>query len=130
QKLALRGGGALSRFAPGLVIPVARAVLRRMVGHLLIDATDAKLGASIARIRERGARPKVTLLGEAVLGEAEASRRLDGARTLLARDDVDYVSVKVSSVVAPHSPWAYEQAVEHVIDRLLPLYRYAAAQGA
>ena len=129
QKLALRGGASLSRFAPGLVIPVARAVLRRMVGHLLIDATDARLGPSIARIRERGVRLNVNLLGEAVLGEAEANRRLEGTRALLARDDVDYVSVKVSSVVAPFSPWAHDQAVDHVIGRLLPLYRYAAAQG-
>ncbi len=130
QKLALRSGAALSRFAPGLVIPVARAVLRRMVGHLLIDATDARLGASIARIRERGVRLNVNLLGEAVLGEAEADRRLAGTRTLLARDDVDYVSVKVSSMAAPFSPWAHDQAVSHVIGRLLPLYQYAAAQGA
>jgi RHH-type proline utilization regulon transcriptional repressor/proline dehydrogenase/delta 1-pyrroline-5-carboxylate dehydrogenase len=72
----------------------------------------------------------INLLGEAVLGEAEAGRRLDDITELLGRPDVDYVSVKVSSPVAPHSPCAYDQAVWHVIERLLPLYQYAAAQSA
>ncbi len=130
QRAALRIGAVLSVMAPWLVIPVARRVLRRMVGHLLIDATDARLGASIARLRERGVRLNVNLLGEAVLGEAEADRRLRGTERLLRRPDVDYVSIKVSSPVAPHSPWAWDQAVDHVIERLLPLYRYAAAESA
>jgi RHH-type proline utilization regulon transcriptional repressor/proline dehydrogenase/delta 1-pyrroline-5-carboxylate dehydrogenase len=130
QRAALRAGSLLSRTAPWLVIPIARKVLRAMVSHLLIDATDGKLGSSIARIRGRGAQLNVNLLGEAVLGEAEANRRLDGTMKLLARPDVDYVSVKVSSPVAPHSPWAHDQTVEDVIERLLPLYRYAAAESA
>ncbi|HEV3193720.1 MAG TPA: proline dehydrogenase family protein, partial [Polyangiaceae bacterium] len=130
QKAALRAGAVLSLVAPWLVIPVARKVLRKMVAHLLIDATDSKLHAAIARIRDRGVKLNINLLGEAVLGEAEANRRLEGTKKLLARPDVDYVSLKVSSTVAPHSPWAYDQAVAHVIEQLLPLYRYAAAQAA
>lgn len=130
QRAALRLGALLSVVAPWFVIPVARRVLRRMVGHLLIDATDSRLGGQIERIRARGVRLNINLLGEAVLGEAEANRRLAGTRALLERPDVDYVSIKVSSPVAPHSPWAYDQAVAHVIERLLPLYQYAAAQTA
>ncbi|GAB2971970.1 proline dehydrogenase family protein [Nocardioides montaniterrae] len=129
-KLGLRLGALVSVFAPWLVVPVARLALRRMVGHLLIDARPAKLGAQVARLRERGVRLNINLLGEAVLGEAEANRRYDGTRALLERPDVDYVSIKVSSPVAPHSPWSYDQAVEHVVDRLLPLYRYAAQESA
>jgi RHH-type proline utilization regulon transcriptional repressor/proline dehydrogenase/delta 1-pyrroline-5-carboxylate dehydrogenase len=120
-------GGVAAPMVPGVVIPVARAVLRRMVGHLLIDATDAKLGRAIARIRTRGVRLNMNLLGEAVLGKQEAAKRLDGTRRLLERDDVDYVSIKVSSTVEPHSPWAFDEAVDHIVETLAPLYRYAAS---
>ncbi|WP_420751753.1 bifunctional proline dehydrogenase/L-glutamate gamma-semialdehyde dehydrogenase, partial [Rhodococcus sp. O3] len=51
---------------------------------------------------------------------------LAGTRALLARDDVDYVSIKVSAAVAPHSPWAFDEAVDDVVGRLEPLYRLAA----
>ncbi|HWT33189.1 MAG TPA: bifunctional proline dehydrogenase/L-glutamate gamma-semialdehyde dehydrogenase [Microbacterium sp.] len=129
---ALRGlirlGGALAPVLPGVVIPISRRVLRGMVRHLIVDATDSRLGRSIRRLRATpGVRLNVNLLGEAILGHDEAARRLDGTRRLLARDDVDYVSIKVSSTVAPHSPWAFDEAVEHAANALLPLYRIAAS---
>lgn len=124
---AVRLGGAVAPTAPGLVVPLARRALRSMVGHLVVDATDKRLGRSIARIRRAGVRLNVNLLGEAVLGEREADRRLRGTMALLRRDDVDYVSIKVSSTVAPHSPWAFDHAVEDVVRRLTPLFEVAAA---
>ncbi|MBB2894019.1 proline dehydrogenase family protein [Flexivirga oryzae] len=130
QRAALRTGATVSHAAPGVVIPIARRVLRHMVGHLLIDATDSKLGKQIARIRQRGVKLNINLLGEAVLGAEEANRRLEGTRRLLERPDVDYVSIKASSPVAPHSPWSHDETVADVVDRLLPLYHYAAAQSA
>ncbi len=126
---ALRGlvrlGGGMAPVLPGVVVPIARRVLREMVGHLIVDATDAKLGPAIAKIKRDGVRLNVNLLGEAVLGEKEASRRLEGTQRLLARDDVDYVSIKVSSTVHPHSPWAFDHAVEDIIAKLRPLFRRA-----
>ncbi len=125
-RLMIRLGAVVSVVAPGLVIPVARRALREMVGHLLVDATDARLGRSIARIRERGVGLNINLLGEAVLGRREAARRLHGTERLLARSDVDYVSIKVSATVPPHSPWAFDDAVDHVVHSLLPLFTLAA----
>jgi RHH-type proline utilization regulon transcriptional repressor/proline dehydrogenase/delta 1-pyrroline-5-carboxylate dehydrogenase len=126
-RVALRLGGLAAPIVPGIVVPIARAVLRSMVAHLVIDADDPGLGRALARIRERGARPNVNLLGEAVLGAREAARRLAGTRRLLARDDVDYVSIKVSATVAPHSPWAFDEAVDDIVEALTPLFAEAAA---
>jgi RHH-type proline utilization regulon transcriptional repressor/proline dehydrogenase/delta 1-pyrroline-5-carboxylate dehydrogenase len=126
-RLGLRLAGWLGRVAPDAVMFVVRAALRSMVGHLLIDATDGRLGRAVARIRSPGIRLNFNLLGEAVLGEGEAERRLEGARLLLARPDVDYVSIKVSATVPPFSPWAFDEAVGHITERLLPLYRLAAS---
>ncbi|MDQ6754706.1 MAG: bifunctional proline dehydrogenase/L-glutamate gamma-semialdehyde dehydrogenase, partial [Actinomycetota bacterium] len=130
MRSAVRLGGAVAPVLPRVVIPIARRVLRGMVGHLIVDATDAKLGPAIAKVRKDGVHLNVNLLGEAVLGRHEASRRLEGTHKLLARDDVDYVSIKVSSTVAPHSAWAFDEAVEHVVESLTPLYRRAAAAAS
>ncbi|MWV57837.1 bifunctional proline dehydrogenase/L-glutamate gamma-semialdehyde dehydrogenase [Rathayibacter sp. VKM Ac-2754] len=120
-------GGVMAPLLPDVVVPIARRVLRRMVGHLIIDATDSRLGPAIAKIRREGVRLNMNLLGEAVLGRAEAQRRLEGTHRLLARDDVDYVSIKVSSTVAPHNPWAFDAAVDDIVDELAPLFARAAA---
>jgi len=126
-------GGVFGPVLPWVVIPIARRVLRSMVGHLVVDATPDKLGPAIERLRApgdpegHGARLNLNLLGEAVLGEAEAQRRLEGTRALLARDDVDYVSIKVSSIASQLSMWAFDETVDRVVERLLPLYELAAA---
>ena len=124
---ALGLGGALAKPLPRVVVPIARAVLRRMVSHLVIEASEARLGSAISRIARDGVRLNVNLLGEAILGEGEAARRLAGTHTLLARDDVDYVSIKVSSTVAPHNRWSFDEAVSHVEQQLVPLFARAAA---
>jgi RHH-type proline utilization regulon transcriptional repressor/proline dehydrogenase/delta 1-pyrroline-5-carboxylate dehydrogenase len=127
---AVRLGGAVAPVLPWVVIPIARRVLRGMVGHLVLDATPAKLGPAIAKLRESGNRLNLNLLGEAVLGEQEADRRLEGTYEFLARDDVDYVSIKVSSVVSQLSMWSFDEAVDKVVAKLTPLYRLAANSEA
>jgi RHH-type proline utilization regulon transcriptional repressor/proline dehydrogenase/delta 1-pyrroline-5-carboxylate dehydrogenase len=72
MRTAVRLGGVMAPVLPGVVVPIARRVLRGMVGHLVADARPAKLGAAIASIRRDRTRLNLNLLGEAVLGDAEA----------------------------------------------------------
>src|SRR5256885_1774776 len=65
-------------------------------------------------------------LGEAILGETEAARRLEAYLALLARDDVEYISVKVSSVFSQIDLVAFRATVARVAERLRTLYRAAA----
>ncbi|MBT1018211.1 proline dehydrogenase family protein [Canibacter sp. lx-72] len=127
---AVKLGGTLAPLAPQVVVPIAQKVLRQMVSHLIIDATPAKLGRAIAKIKQRGVGLNINLLGEAILGQKEATRRLAGTTEILARDDVDYVSIKVSATVAPHNRWAFDAAVAHITEELLPLYRLAIKDQA
>ena len=128
-RAAVRAGGLLGPMAPGVVVPIARRALRHLVRHLVIDAREDRLGAAIARLRRTGADLNLNLLGEAVLGRREAQRRVDGVIRLLRRDDVDYVSIKVSAAVPPHSPWAFDETVEEIEEALLPVFRLAAERG-
>jgi RHH-type proline utilization regulon transcriptional repressor/proline dehydrogenase/delta 1-pyrroline-5-carboxylate dehydrogenase len=110
-RAAVRTGGAVAPYLPSPVVPIARRVLREMVGHLIVDARPDKLGPALQQLRESGARLNLNLLGEAVLGEGEALRRLEGIHELVRRDDVDYVSVKVSAIASHLSMWAFDEIV-------------------
>lgn len=126
---ALLGVGArLAPLLPAAVVPAARVRLRQLVGHLVADAGPG-LGAHIARARRDGFRLNLNLLGEAVLGEDEATRRLRRVTALVERPDVDYVSVKVSAVASQLSTWDTDGSVRRVVERLRPLYLTAAAHG-
>ncbi|GGH56336.1 bifunctional proline dehydrogenase/L-glutamate gamma-semialdehyde dehydrogenase [Rothia aerolata] len=126
MKSAVNAGGFLGRYASWPTVPVARKVLREMVGHLVVDARDEKLGPAIEHLTSSGNKLNVNLLGEAVLGDKEAERRLSEVSRLLKRDDIDYVSVKVSAVSGPHSAWAFDEVVDEAVRRLTPLYEQAA----
>lgn len=128
-RAAVRTGGVVAPVLPTPVVPIARRVLREMVGHLIVDARPDKLGPALQTLRESGARLNLNLLGEAVLGEAEALRRLEGIHELVRRDDVDYVSVKVSAIASHLSMWAFDEIVDRVVERLRPLYLSASEDG-
>ena len=127
QRVLLRLGSFFSRFFPVLVVTTASRTLRRMVGHLVVDARPEKLERTIATLTKHGDRLNLNLLGEAVLGEGEARRRRDRVVELLQREDVDYVSVKVSAVASQLSMWGFDETVARVVDRLRPVYATAAA---
>ncbi|WP_309708568.1 bifunctional proline dehydrogenase/L-glutamate gamma-semialdehyde dehydrogenase [Pseudolysinimonas sp.] len=125
-RIAVVAGGGFGILLPRLVIPIARWVFRHLVRHLVVDATPKRLTRTLGKLRQPGVRLNVNLLGEAVLGEQEATRRLAGIADLLARPDVDYVSVKVSSIASQLPAWGFDEAVERVVEKLIPLYEQAA----
>ena len=127
QRVLLKLGAVTAVVFPKMVVSIARRTLRRMVGHLVVDARPDKLGKTIKRLRSGGDRLNLNLLGEAVLGEGEAAHRRDGTMELLERDDVDYVSVKVSSVASQLSMWAFDESVARVVKQLTPLYERASS---
>ncbi|MFD6164638.1 proline dehydrogenase family protein [Oerskovia sp. NPDC060287] len=124
----LRLGARMAPLLPKVVVPAARIRLRQLVGHLVADAGPG-LGKHLARTRAEGYALNVNLLGEAVLGEDEAQARLARTIALVERPDVDYVSVKVSSVASQLVTWDLEGSRDRVVERLLPLFRAARDHG-
>ncbi|MDO5701164.1 MAG: bifunctional proline dehydrogenase/L-glutamate gamma-semialdehyde dehydrogenase [Bowdeniella nasicola] len=125
---ALLGLGAkAARLAPGVVVPLARKRLRQIVGHLVVDSRDPQLAEHLERSRKDGFRLNINLLGEAVLGEGEAASRMQRTIDLINREDVDYVSIKVSSLVSQITTWDTSGTADRVLERLRPLYRAAVS---
>ncbi|CAB4691252.1 MAG: hypothetical protein F2662_04350 [Actinobacteria bacterium] len=128
DRITIRIGGLLAKPFSFIVIPTAKARLRQLVGHLIADARPAKLTKHIAKSKSDGIKLNLNLLGEAVLGESEANYRYEETFNLLKRPDVDYVSIKLSAVASQLSMWGFEQTVQRLVDKLTPLYEYAASQ--
>jgi len=129
DRVLMAAGARLAPLVPRVAMPLARARLRQLVGHLVADAGDRPLGRHLATARRDGVQLNLNLLGEAVLGSEEADRRLDAVRRIVEREDVDYVSVKASSVAAQLVPWDAVGSRDRLVERLLPLYRTAAGRS-
>jgi RHH-type transcriptional regulator, proline utilization regulon repressor / proline dehydrogenase / delta 1-pyrroline-5-carboxylate dehydrogenase len=125
DRLLLRAGAAASRFSPEAVMNAVRNRLRKDSSGVILPAEDGPLTEYLARRRADGMRTNVNQLGEAVLGEDEARRRLESVRALLARPDVDYVSVKLSAVFSQISVIAWQASLAVAKERLRTIYRAA-----
>lgn len=122
-------GGSIAPGAPKLAANAAQKVFSALVGDLVVDATPEKLGSAISNLREDGSRLNINLLGEAVMGDREADRRMAATRELIERDDVDYVSLKVSAVIGPHAAYGHREAVANAVEKLVPVFRLGAETG-
>jgi len=118
----LRGGAAAATRMPRLVMPLVQARVRAELASFVIAAEPRPFARHVARRRAEGIRLNINLLGEAVLGEQEAERRLEAVLGLLRRPDVDYISVKVSSVCSQLDIAAFDHEVDRVSGRLRRLY--------
>jgi RHH-type proline utilization regulon transcriptional repressor/proline dehydrogenase/delta 1-pyrroline-5-carboxylate dehydrogenase len=124
-------GGRLAPALPRLVMPLVIRKLRSASAELIVDAGEPALTAHLRERSAAGAHPKapranLNVLGEAILGHGEARLRLDAVLGCIARPDVDYVSVKISSICAGVSAFGFDHTVGRVAAALRELYRAAA----
>ncbi|MBU6516155.1 MAG: proline dehydrogenase family protein [Acidobacteria bacterium] len=127
--VGLRALSRLSAIAPGAAVAVTHARVRALTRDLIGDDDPRALSSQVARRRAAGEALNVNVLGEAVLGEREAQDRLSRVLEMIARDDVDYVSVKLSALVSQIVTFDHDGSRERVAARLRTLYRAAASSG-
>ena len=125
--LALRAGAALARPMHWVVMPLVKRRVRLEATGVIFPAESAPLSRHLAARKGAGLTANINVLGEAILGESEALRRLTAVSEMLQRPDVGYVSIKVSAVASQLESFAFEQSVTRVVERLIPLYRIAAS---
>lgn len=129
DRLALRVAGTTSNVMPGTVLSAMRQRLRNESEGVILPAEDRGLSSYLNARRKSGARPNLNQLGEAILGEEEAARRLDAILALLARPDVDYISVKISAIFSQINLLAWDETLRQICERLRRLYRAAMPGG-
>src|SRR2546422_5178480 len=126
ERVALLLGGAMAHYLPSLVVPPIVSRLRHETQNVILPGEEEDLRRYLDERRRSGTRLNLNQLGEAILGEAEAARRLAAYLALIARDDVEYISVKVSSVFSQIDLVAFRATVARVAERLRALYQAAA----
>ena len=124
DRALLRVAGVAGKVAPFPVVKLVTARLRRETRALIYPAEPGPLGRRLSALQGRA---NLNLLGEAVLGGDEATRRARSVEALLLGDDVACVSVKVSSVSSGLSLVDFEGSVQRVCGPLGQLFRAAAA---
>jgi RHH-type proline utilization regulon transcriptional repressor/proline dehydrogenase/delta 1-pyrroline-5-carboxylate dehydrogenase len=127
--LGLRLVALVSRVMPRTAVKVVHARVRLLSRDLILASEREPLSRHLERREDEGLRLNVNVLGEAVLGEREATDRLERVLEMMRRDHVDYVSVKLSSVVSQITAIDHEGSRERVSEKLRLLFRCAQREG-
>lgn len=119
ERALMKIGAIASRFFPSLVMPAVTAQIRKDSQRVILAREEKPLEDYLAK------RTKVNLnlLGEAILGEEEAQRRLEQNLELLAKPGCNYLSVKISAIFSQINLLDQEGTLAAIQARLRRLYR-------
>ncbi len=120
----------LGTVAPTLPTLADRAVdwrISRDTSGVILPAEDVALARYIRQRTAEGFRLNINVLGEAILGDAEADERCRKVLSKIMRPDVDYISVKISAICANLDVLAEHDSLNRIAEQLRPLYRAALA---
>jgi RHH-type proline utilization regulon transcriptional repressor/proline dehydrogenase/delta 1-pyrroline-5-carboxylate dehydrogenase len=129
DRLQLRALQAFGTTVPELTARAVRHRIYEDAAPYLAPAEPHALGAFLRERALLGLRVNVNHLGEEVLGEADAARYLDSYLALLARPEVDTISVKLSSIDARVDAVAWHETIARLEQKLAKVYRAAALHG-
>ena len=113
----------ISRVLPRPVLFAVHTQVKQLSKGIILPAESKKLSRQIKRRAKKGIRLNINVLGEAVLGEAEANERFERVMQMMHRPEVDYVSVKLSSVASQIISLDRKGTLERVSEKLRHIYR-------
>lgn len=125
KKLQLKTFEKLGKSLHFLFVPIATRALRKTTSEVILPGEKRALSKHMAMRRAEGVRINLNHLGEAILGEEEAISRLTVYLKSLEQDDVEYVSIKISTIFSQINILDWGNTMEILSDRLRQLYRKA-----
>jgi RHH-type proline utilization regulon transcriptional repressor/proline dehydrogenase/delta 1-pyrroline-5-carboxylate dehydrogenase len=126
DRTLLMGFQSFGSYLPGVAMPFVKDRMQQETANVILPAERELLAEHLRARWEEGVRMNVNFLGEALLGEEDARRRLQGYLTALQQPEIEVISVKISTIYSQISALAREHTVNVLCDRLELLFRAAA----
>lgn len=129
EKLLLWFFNHLGIYLPNISIPLFINYLRNDINHVVIKGETSFLTQHLRNRRAEDTRVNINIIGESVLGEEEAKKRVQKYIETLKNPDIDYLSIKISTIFSQITPLAYEWSIEKISHRLESIYRVAKKEN-
>ncbi len=125
EKLLVQMFMGFGRYIPSISVPKMIEKMRHDSSRAIIPGEPEMLKAHLRMRKKQGVRMNINHLGEAILGEAEALRRIETYVNALEDPDIEYISVKISTLYSQIHSLAFEHTVTILKERLSRLFRTA-----
>lgn len=105
------------------LVPLVREMLYQETSRVILPGEPEEMTKHLKERREEGVRINLNHLGEAILGEEEAKHRLNVYLEDIANPEIEYISVKISTICSQLNLLAWEDTLKVITERLITLYR-------
>lgn len=109
----------------GIAVPLVKRILRKEMSNVILPGEPEQLSKHLEKRRKDRVQINLNILGEAILGEEDADRRLKIYLNNLLNPSVEYVSIKISTIFSQISLLGQEDTLSKLEQRLKQLYRAA-----
>jgi len=109
-------------YIPELSIPIFIKYLRSYVDNVVIAGELTPLIRHIKKRKSEGTRVNINIIGEIVLGEDEASSRINKYIEALEHPDIDYISIKISTIFSQINSLDHAWSVKQISKKLEIVY--------
>ena len=122
-------------YLPDISVPLFIKSVRDDTDTVVLKGEDNLLNAHLQKRKAEGTRVNINMIGEIVLGEEEAQERIEKYMKILTNPNIDYMSIKISTLFSQINPVSYENTVEEFSTRLSQIfaqakkYTYTNAKG-
>ena len=114
---------------PAPVVGAVHQRVRALSKDLILASETEKLSKHLGKRTAKGISLNINVLGEAVLGDHEAELRFQSILEMMRRPEVNYISVKLSSIVAQLIIIDIDGSIDRVSEKMRILYREAQQHG-
>ncbi len=115
--------------APDLSVPAFVNYIRNDSRTVVLKGEPTPFGKHLQKRKKQGVHCISNLIGEIVLGEEEAESRMHKYLEALKNPDIEYLSIKLSTLYSQINTLNFEGTVEVLVDRLSKLF-HAAQENA
>ena len=125
SKLQLGFFKHLGKPLSNVLIPMVKKMIRKETSKVILPGENDILEQHIHNRKLEGVTTNLNHLGEAILGEGEAAKKLKTYLGDLEKSSVEYISVKISTLCSQLNLVSYDDTINILKDKLRILYRHA-----
>jgi len=122
ENVLLKMFAVVGRIVPSLSVSIMLKKIQATSSDVVFFLNSSKFKKHAQKRKEQNITLNVNLIGEALIGEDEAQKRILGYLSLLNRKDVNYISIKISTIFSQISSLAHEDTVDKLSNRLAMFY--------
>ena len=123
--LGLKSLILISKVMPRVSVSLVHMQVKRYSKGIILPAEQKPLNRHMTKRRKTGINLNINVLGEAVLGQAEADERFNRIIEMMNRAEINYISVKLSAIVAQLNAIDHDGSIARLSEKLRDIYRAA-----